>query len=179
MKELPPLCVDLDGTLVFNNAQTQDFLYKFSEEPSFFWKSLRILMQKGKIEFLSFLSQHKLPATSRFYNPKTLAFIRSKKDAGQKVYLVTGSHQKVAEDIGAHLGLFEGVFGSYAGIHLIRNKKAQFLKKIFGHFDYLGNSWQDLPVWNLAREKWVINPDPTLKVYLRYFKRQTAPSLVI
>jgi len=167
-----PLCVDLDGTLLFNNAQTQDFYHMISQKPSLFVQSWRTLIGQGKTALLDFLTAYRLPATSRLFNPLTLHFIQWRKKSGQHVYLVTGSHQKIADDIGQHLGLFEGVFGSSDGVHLIRNNKASFLKQTFGVFDYLGNSWQDLPVWNLAREKWVINPDSGLVWYLPFLIRE-------
>lgn len=55
-------------------------------------------------------------------------------------------------------GFFHGVFASSPWVNLVGKTKAQCLKDILGNFDYIGNSFQDFPVWKEAQISYVVGP---------------------
>ncbi len=80
-----------------------------------------------------------------------LTYLQDQKREGRPVYLVSAADQRVVDHVAAGAGIFDGAFGSSAGINLKGIRKADFLKDRFpGGFAYAGDSRADLPVWSEA-----------------------------
>jgi 4-hydroxybenzoate polyprenyltransferase len=92
------------------------------------------------------------------YPPDLLAWLREERASGRRLVLCTASDQKLADGVAAHLGLFDTVMGSDGHTNLAGAAKAAALVARFGErgFDYAGNSSDDLPVWQAAREAIVV-----------------------
>jgi phosphoserine phosphatase len=114
---------------------------------------------KTRAQFKAFIAQ-KVPLTIDYFHfiEPVLHFLKTQKQHHRKLVLVSGTDQKVADFIAAHVGLFDEVKGSDGHINLIGANKAQWLEQRFGkeRFDYVGDSYQDLAVWPSAREAYYV-----------------------
>ena len=84
---------------------------------------------------------------------------------GGKTALATASNQKLAEDIAAHLGVFDEVHGSTDTANLKGKHKAAFLASHFGDtpYAYMADSSADIPVWENAAKSITVDASPSLK----------------
>lgn len=154
-----PLCVDLDGTVAEGDTALSSFLSYIKRYPLgifcvAYWHLKGRAWVKHKLERRFCLE----PAHLSYIQP-TLDYIKNEKAKGRKIYLCTGSNIRIARKISAYLGLFDGVFGTYAKINFVGHNKADSLVAMFGEhgFDYIGNSKTDLKVWPRGRMAIVVN----------------------
>ena len=154
----PVLCVDLDGTLIKTDLLLESILLLLRQRPwAIFligWWSLRgRSFLKRKIATAAPIAVEKLP-----YRQEILDFLRSEHESGRQILLVTAADQTMAEAIANHIGHFDGVYGSDGVVNLKGSAKAGFLAGMLGrgHFDYVGDSPTDLPVWSAARLAYVV-----------------------
>ncbi len=153
-----PLCVDLDGTLVRADSTWETLTHTFFKAfPRFLkitfgaWRGRAWL--KHQIGFP--LSAGNLPV-----NHEVLAFLQREKRAGRKIILVTASDQSVASAIARHFDIFDEAIGSNGKHNLKGTNKAALLIEKFGRggFDYIGDSSNDIPVWEAARQSLAVQP---------------------
>ena len=80
---------------------------------------------------------------------------------GGVIILATASDRIVAEQVGAHVGMFSDVMASDNDYNLRDRKKAEALVARYGvgGFGYAGNSHHDVAVWEKAAQVIVVNPD--------------------
>ncbi len=161
----PVLAIDLDGTLL-----RSDMLFET------FWSSISTTIQQplksvqealgGKAALKRLLATHSNvdPATLP-YNEGVLRYIEDWRGAGGRVVLVTASDQALADDIAAHLGLFDEVHGSDGRKNLKGHAKAEFLVARFGEkgFVYMGDSRCDVDVWRHAAKAVTVNASADVK----------------
>ncbi|WP_040259770.1 UbiA family prenyltransferase [Pseudomonas massiliensis] len=158
---VPPLIVDLDGTLLRSDLLLETFLAYVRKKPTGVVSVLGWLRQ-GKAELKEGLAlAAELDVAVLPYDPEVLGLIRQARREGREVVLATASHRTLAERIAAHVGEFDDVFASEQGLNLSAERKRALLVARYGEggFDYLGNSRDDLAVWPSAREAIVVNPD--------------------
>jgi hypothetical protein len=76
--------------------------------------------------------------------------------------LVSACDRAVAAQIAGHLGFFDQVIASDGKTNTKGRNKARVLVERFGEkgFDYAGNEEADFPVWEVARERLVVNAPP-------------------
>lgn len=156
---LPPLCVDLDGTLTYSDLLYESLVRALKTSP---WIILFIPLWllngkaylKFKIAGLANPDIDKLP-----YNGELLAFLKSEHAKQRELILVTASNQKFATQIAAHHGLFSRVIASDEKTNIKSSTKAAILTGEFGErqFDYAGNESADYAVWEKARRAIVVN----------------------
>ncbi|MFL6307860.1 MAG: UbiA family prenyltransferase [Candidatus Sulfotelmatobacter sp.] len=159
------LCVDLDGTLVKTDTLLEAALASLHRTPYTLvgaclslYKGLPIF--KTQLQTSGCLNVALLP-----YNEAVLELVRQVRDQGRRTVLITATHRALAVDIANYLGCFDEVYGTSDVINLKGQQKAEFLVKRFGErgFDYIGNSSNDVPVWNAARRGFTVtNCTPTL-----------------
>jgi 4-hydroxybenzoate polyprenyltransferase len=150
----PPLVVDLDHTLVETDLLVESILVFLSSRPLQIHRLLGWLLQ-GKAELKAKLSECLSADVGGLpYRAECLDLIREAKEGERVVVLATASHQRLADKVARHLGLFDEVYGTKDGENFKGIKKAQFLVDRFGDkgFDYVGDSWADFPVWAKARK---------------------------
>ncbi len=162
-----PLCVDLDGTLVKTDCFWEALAQVLFRHPG---RLVGILMGawRGRAWIKRQMSKTSpLTAESLPYDAEIIALITREKAAGRKVMLVTASDQLTADGIGAHLKLFDEVIGSDGVTNLKGGAKAALLAQKFGRggFDYAGDSGADIPVWEAARQAYVVRPAPAAKAW--------------
>ena len=159
-----PLCVDLDGTLIKADVLIRSTMALVRSRP---FCSLRmpLWLLRGKaylkrqIALRTTFDPAALP-----YNVTLLDMLRKEKERGRCLLLVTASDVIMAKPIADYLGLFDEVLGSDGTRNLRGWVKASILKERFGirGFDYAGNSWADLQVWECCREAIVVGESRSL-----------------
>lgn len=147
-----PLCIDLDGTLVAADL---------------FWESVLVMLKRRPLRALALITwlfrgrayakqevaqRVAIDATRLPYREEVLSLMREARRVGRDVVLVTAADQHTARAVARHLGLFTRVVASDGEQNLSGRRKAAHLQALFGHgrFEYVGNSWADLPVWLAA-----------------------------
>ncbi len=162
---LLPLCVDLDGTLLTADTTWAAVRIYMGEHP--WWSGLNILrwLIRGRAFLKQNLAKHvKLEPASFTYSPEVLNLIQKYKKAGHLVYLVTATDQLFANQMVQHMEIFDAVFASDGRCNLRAETKARFLVRQWGEkgFIYVGNSWDDLKVWDRAFKGYAAYPSQRL-----------------
>ena len=108
------LVVDLDGTLLQSDMLHESFWSAFGRN----WRSpflaMAALMQ-GRAALKAYLQgQARVDAATLPYNAAVLDHIAAHRSLGGRVALVTAANQAWAEQIAAHVQLFDEVHGSDA-----------------------------------------------------------------
>lgn len=155
-----PLCIDLDGTLVKLDTLHQALFLLLRRNPTALlslphWIRQGRAFTKNKVAQRIALHAEHLP-----YNHGLLEYLHNEKKKGRKIILVTAANYRTAEAVAAHIGLFDEVFASTPQHNLFGTAKRDALMARFPHFDYAGDSISDLPVWQAARKKILVNPTP-------------------
>ena len=164
-KDFNILAVDLDETLVKSDMLLETFWSAFSQDLLIPFKSL-LALTKGKANLKSFLyNNSSVNIESLPYNQIVIDYIKSHRQNGGEVALVTGSDQRLAYEISDYLGFFNKVYGTSDIKNLVGSNKGKFQKGIFGfkNFDYLGNSFEDIPCWEYANRAITLNAKKNLK----------------
>ncbi len=170
---LPVLCVDLDGTLIRDDASVKSFFLLLAKNPlrifsALFWLRLGRVHLKRQIALRVVLEP-----TALSYREEVLAFLREEKARGRKIILATASDQIYADTIAHHLGIFSEALGSDGVTNLSGPRKRAALEKRYGVFSYMGNSRDDLAVWRGAEEAFAVGVPPHVLQKLREFKNPT------
>ena len=153
--DVRPLCVDCDGTLIHTDLLFESFLQLLKLH---FLRALLVpfwLLARGKAwTKLHIASLVDIDATLLPYSTEVLNYIEHARATGRTTVLATASAQKYADAIARHLNCFDQVLATNGddGINLSSSNKARKLDELFGHggYEYLGNSHDDLPVWQSA-----------------------------
>lgn len=162
------LVVDLDLTLARTDTLVESLWLMFVSNPFRFVKTM-LKLRHGRAHFKDNVAKSmpcdaaKLP-----FNTQVIDHIKSWKNNGGKVVLVTASHQIIADEVGRHLNLFDRVKGSNKSRNLKGREKAKFLCEEFGfgQFAYIGDSKADLPIWEMAHSVVAVDPSTSLKIQL-------------
>ena len=163
LPKLPPLCVDLDGTLVRTDTLHEQILVLLLGAPWLVFKLLRWVFL-GKARFkLQVGCYTALDPTLLPYDERVLDFLQQEKDRGRTIILVTAADRTIAGVIADYLGLFDRVLASDGVLNLKGSAKAEVLNREFGrNFIYMGNDRADLAVWAVANSAVVANAPSSL-----------------
>ncbi|MBI2379736.1 MAG: UbiA family prenyltransferase [Gammaproteobacteria bacterium] len=121
------------------------------------------LVSGGKARLKARLSEHVgVDAGVLPYDPRVVTWLREEKAKGRRLVLATASHDAYAREVSEHLGLFEQMLATTGDRNLQGARKRDALVEAFGEkgFDYVGNSADDLPIWQAADNSYVVNPEP-------------------
>lgn len=153
-----PICVDLDGTLIEEDIGKLALRRYLAED---FSRIFRVIAWscRGRAYCKAKLAQLvDILIENLTYNDRLLQYLALQKKLGHRIYLATGANELYAKKIADYLG-FDGVFASNAEINLVAQNKARTLTLLFGNeFTYIGNSNQDVPVWNVCSDAILVNP---------------------
>jgi 4-hydroxybenzoate polyprenyltransferase/phosphoserine phosphatase len=156
--ESVPLVVDLDGTLLRTDLLHESTLKLLRGGPHLVL-ALPFWLASGKAQLKHRIAERvSIDVASLPYDAAVLDWIREQRKAGRKVVLCTASDAKFAEEVAAHLDVFDDVLASDGTSNLSSHRKAAALVSKYGErgFDYAGNSQADLPVWARARRAVVV-----------------------
>ncbi|CAK0737964.1 membrane hypothetical protein [Gammaproteobacteria bacterium] len=160
--EEPPLCVDLDGTLI-NTDLLMESLFSLLRHTPLTTLLVPFWLLRGKAYLKEQLVRRvQIDVTVLPYHAEFLAYLRQLHTSGRRLVLATASHLRFAEQVATHLRIFESVLATEAGRNLSRSRKGDCLANTYGErgFDYAGNSRADLAVWARARAAILVNPVP-------------------
>jgi 4-hydroxybenzoate polyprenyltransferase len=146
------LAVDLDGTLLRSDMLHETLWATLSGGGGAAWKSLAALSRGRAALKAALTDRSEIDPATLPYDARVLQRIEAWRAKGGRAYLVTATDTRIAERIAAHLGVFDGVFGSTPERNLKGPEKAALLAREFGEggFVYAGDSRADLPVWSVA-----------------------------
>jgi phosphoserine phosphatase len=169
----PPLCVDLDGTLIEGDTLMISVRHLARRAP---WTILALpfVLLRGRPALKAFIARRYVPdPASLSWRADVLAFLRTERDRGRKIFLATAAHRLIAEAVVAHLGLFDGLVATESGANLKGSRKAILIRKSLGchDFDYMGDSSADLPIFRVARVGYLVAPSPSLSQAARQVGR--------
>lgn len=168
-KQLHPLCVDLDGTLIHTDLLIESLLLLIKRNPLYIF-CLPFWLLGGRAAFKEEIAKRvSLNAAYLPYNSELLRWLELEKAAGRPLWLCTGSHHSLAEAVSEHLNIFEGVMATTAAENFTGETKARALTARFGErgFDYCGNEQKDLAVWKVSHGGIVVNADKSLEERVR------------
>lgn len=156
----PPLCVDLDGTLIAGDLLyesvfallRQNWLYIFLL-PLWLFRGKAYLKEQVALRV-------QLDAETLPYRSEVLDFLQAEKKAGRYLVLATASHMRLAQPVADHLDVFDEVIATESGSNLLGHAKLKALQKRFNGsgFDYVGDSKNDLPLWQHSRKAYLVQP---------------------
>ncbi|MFC0711980.1 UbiA family prenyltransferase [Azorhizophilus paspali] len=156
-----PLCVDLDGTLLCSDLLYETGMAFLRKRPFRFYQPFVWLAQgkpalKQNLAHVADIDVSVLP-----YNQQVIDLIDAARQEGRSIVLATASHHSLAERIADHLKLFDMVLATDSERNLSARCKHDLLVKHFGPggFDYVGNSRDDLHIWEGARRSYVVDPE--------------------
>ncbi len=148
------LFVDLDGTLIKEDLSNLAFSHSLKNYPLKTIFYLLVYLIKGKPYLKNKISRNfEIPFEKLTYNKAAFDFIREVKNRHRVVYLISGSHQILVDQMGKYLNIFFESFGTKDNFNMVGNNKVRFIKENLKihDFDYLGNSHKDLPIWQYTR----------------------------
>lgn len=149
---LPPLCVDLDGTLINTDLLVESFFLLLGKHPLLvlfvpFW------LLRGKARLKQELARRVALDTATLpYHPAFLTWLRQQHAQGRRLVLATSAAESFARQIADHLGIFSQIIATTDDVNLSGSRKAERLCERFGErgFDYAGNGMVNVAVWARA-----------------------------
>lgn len=154
----PPLCVDLDGTLVRTDMLVESFVVLLSD-----WKVLLRIpfwLIEGKARLKNELAKRaQIDPAVLPYCKDLLDYLQVQKSRGRYLVLATAADRVVADRIADHLGIFDEVLASDGSVNLTGKAKGHTLSARYGErqFSYAGNGRSDLAVWESAGAAVLVN----------------------
>ena len=148
-----PLCVDLDGTLVRTDLLYETLLAALRRRP---WivLALPFWLLAGRAHLKARLVEAAGDGVDIAALPLTedlVDYLRSERQAGRRIELVSASDRRAVERVAARVGLFDAVFGSDGDTNLKGPVKARALVERHPEgFVYAGDARADLAVWERA-----------------------------
>ena len=161
---LPPLVVDLDGTLFKTDLLLESFFSLLRQAP-LAALAVPFCLLKGRAHLKrEIASRVRLDAALLPYRTALLEHLRIERGKGRSIVLATASDELLAQQVADHLQLFDSVLASDGNANLSGERKRERLVSQLGErgFDYAGDGSVDLPVWASARKAIVVNPNPRL-----------------
>ncbi len=159
-----PLVIDLDGTLIHSDLLWEALVLFLKTSFLRAWL-LPLWALKGKAAFKARLAASvDLDPATLPYDRELLALAGQARGAGRQVVLATGAERRFAELVAGHLGLFDQVLATGAGVNLTSHAKARRLVELYGErgYDYVGNARADLPVWLACATPYSVGATPFL-----------------
>jgi 4-hydroxybenzoate polyprenyltransferase len=168
------LVVDLDGTLIRTDILLESILALLKRNPLWllcipFWLIRGKAYLKSQIAQRADIDEGSLP-----YNKMLLRHLHMRRHQGATLIMATASHQKYAQAIARHLGIFSAIIASDDQRNLSGDTKLRAIRQHLGDtpFCYAGNAPVDLAVWQGADsaivvnlpERWLRYLPPTCKV---------------
>ena len=148
------LFVDLDGTLIKEDLSNLAFSHSLKNYPLRTLFYLLVFLFRGKPYLKRKISKNfDIPFKNLTFNAAAFDFIREVKNRHRAVYLISGSHQLLVDQIAKYLNIFFESFGTRDNFNMVGDNKVRFIKENLKihDFDYLGNSHKDLPIWKYTK----------------------------
>ncbi len=152
-----PLCVDLDGTLIYSDTLVEGIVLS---DIRYLARAFLKLPVAGRAAFKHQIAKcSKLEPALLPYNQHLIAYLKAQKEKGRYLVLATAANCAIAEAVAKHLGLFDEIIASDEIRNLKGREKADALRARFGEkgFVYAGNDASDMPVWMASDAAILVN----------------------
>ena len=152
------VCVDLDGTLIATDLLWESLIEALKRHP---WRllALHLWMARGRATLKQKLAEAG-PVDPRHlpYREEVLRLIEQlRKDGAGRVVLATASHERLAQPVAEHLGIFDEVLATTDDHNLKGLSKAEVLRQRYGDdILYIGDHAADLAVWAKSKAAVVV-----------------------
>lgn len=161
----PPLCVDLDGTLIRGDTLYVSIRMLLVRRP---WvlPLAAVALFRGRAPMKALIARHVVPDPKRLHwRQEVVNFTKMEKSFGRKVYLATAAHRKVAEAVAEYLACFDDIIATDGEVNAKGPGKLEAIRRVLGDvpFDYIGDTMADLPVLMAARKGYLVAPSHRLK----------------
>ncbi|MEM9106483.1 MAG: UbiA family prenyltransferase [Pseudomonadota bacterium] len=156
-----PLCVGLDGTLLKTDTLWESLIQLLMRNPLLVF-SVVLWVIRGKANLKNEVAKRTDRKPESWpYRAEVLERLKQEAAEGRTLILATGAPEKVATSVAQHLGLFDDVVCTRDGTNLTATRKREALVARYGEggFDYIGDSADDVPVFDAARKAVVVAPD--------------------
>ena len=173
MDENRILFVDLDGTLIREDLSNLAFFNFLKKYPLKLIIYMLIFIIKGKPYLKEKISKSfEVPIKKLTFNKNALNYIRDVKNRHRVVYLISGSHQILVNQIDQHLKIFFESFGTKNNFNMVGDNKVKFINEKLNikEFDYFGNSRKDIPIWEYCKKIIYTNASAGLKNFINSSK---------
>jgi len=150
MENKKNLFVDLDGTIIKEDLSDLAFWRSIKYHPFKTMFYLLVFLIKGKPYLKEKISKNfDIPFNNLTFNKSVLDFIKEAKNRQKVIYLISGSHQILVDQMAKHLNIFFESIGTRDSFNMVGSNKIKYIKeKLNIHdFDYIGNSIKDMPIW--------------------------------
>jgi len=162
--DLPPLAVDVDGTLVRGDLLAESALAYLRGNPLRVVFLLLWLMQGRAVLKRRLAERVDLDVDGLPLNEELLAFIEAEHARGREIHLATASDAMVAAKLARRFRFVDGVVASDGATNLKGEAKARVLASRFpGGFAYAGDHRADLVVWRAAAESVIVEAKPGVR----------------
>lgn len=162
---LKVIAVDLDDTLVKTDMLYESFLNAIKKNPLVVFLVV-VWFLRGKAYLKQQLASHfSFEPSILPYNTELLTWLKSEKENGAKLYLVSASDEKIVGAVAGSVGIFDGYYGTTAERgNLSGGRKAALLNQEFGEkkYVYVGNDTVDVPIFRQAESAVAVGTEKTL-----------------
>jgi 4-hydroxybenzoate polyprenyltransferase len=154
------LCVDIDGTLIASDLLFESLLGLARRRP---WELalVPVWLASGRAHLKRQLANRgAIDVATLPYNEDVVAYLRRCRAQGRRLALATAADERLARAVAGHVGLFDAIIASDGTANLKGRAKLRAIEERCGQggFDYLGNGWEDLPIWESAGDAAVVRP---------------------
>jgi 4-hydroxybenzoate polyprenyltransferase len=174
MSDNTPLILDIDGTLLKSDLLWESIAALAARHP-FRALLIPLYVLRGRPALKHFLARESgLDVNEVPLSPTAMGLIGEAETEGRTVILASGSPQSMVDQMAERVGANEG-WGTDRLRNLTGSSKLTKILEEHDSFDYVGNSWVDIPMWKASRKAIAINPK-RLAVWLG---RRARPDLEI
>ncbi len=184
-----PLVVDIDGTLLQTDLLLESTLELLKRRP---WLAvaLPLWLLRGKANLKrQVAARTELDVSTLPLNRTLISWLKAERERGRAIHLASASDHSLVAPLVAHLPFISAGFASDGQVNNAAGNKRDRLIETFGEkgFDYVGNDWPDLPVWQAAGQAHAFNASPRLakklenshpKVTVHNIKASSLPALL-
>lgn len=163
-----PLVVDLDGTLTPTDTLIESAILLLRQSPLNLLR-LPLWLLQGRADLKATIAAHASVNPALLpYREDLLDYLRAEQARGRQIVLATAAHESIAQGVASHLGLFDKVLASAAGINLKGSAKlAAIRQQVSEKFVYAGDSRVDLQIWQSAQAALLVGVKPRLSAQVR------------
>ena len=147
---LPPLVVDLDGTLTPTDTLVESALTLLRHSPRKFLAAL-LALRHGRLRLKHAIADEvSLPVDRLPLNEDLVDYLRAQAASGRRIVLATAAHKSIATRFASRLGIFDQVIATDDRNLKGHAKLAAIREQVGERFVYAGDSRADLPIWRAS-----------------------------
>ena len=156
-----PLYVDLDGTLVRSDLLWESLFLFARQHPLSFWRVFGWALAGKAVLKDELAARIEVDPATWPYRPEVIETLRAEREAGRHIVLATAANERLAQGVADHLGLFDEVIASDRQVNLSAERKLERIRteRSGAPFGYMGNSRDDLCLFEAAEDVTVVQPD--------------------